>query len=185
MLIGRDGLSPRPARELAAYLRAYADKQLTVVLTPRLMQLRRLVIGEVGRFPDLARVLYERGPQRAMTKLAAMFERLAARGLLTLDDPHGGGVALQLADHGRPAESRDAARGPGHPRAGCSSTPRRRGRAGVPRRLRSAPGRQTESNTVQAAIVVTSYAEIKGSEVRIGRSPSCACATSSRSNGSR
>ena len=44
--------------DLAAYLRAYADKQLTVVLTPRLMQLRRLVIGEVSRFPDLAKVLY-------------------------------------------------------------------------------------------------------------------------------
>jgi AcrR family transcriptional regulator len=78
---------PDDSAELAAYLRAYADKQLTAVLTPRLMQLRRLVIGEVGRFPDLAKVLYERGPQRALTNLAAMFARLAARGLLTLDDP--------------------------------------------------------------------------------------------------
>ena len=83
------GETPEPAgsAELPGYLRAYAEKQLTVVLTPRLMQLRRLVIAEVGRFPDLARVLYERGPQRAITKLTAMFERLAARGLLTLDDP--------------------------------------------------------------------------------------------------
>ena len=78
---------PDDSVELAGYLRSYAAKQLTVVLTPRLMQLRRLVIGEVGRFPDLAKVLYERGPQRAMTKLTAMFERLAARGLLTFDDP--------------------------------------------------------------------------------------------------
>jgi AcrR family transcriptional regulator len=77
---------PDDVAELAGYLRAYAAKQLTVVLTPRLMRLRRLVIGEVSRFPDLARVLYERGPQRAQTKLTAMFERLAARGLLTLDD---------------------------------------------------------------------------------------------------
>jgi TetR/AcrR family transcriptional repressor of mexJK operon len=51
------------------------------------MQLRRLVIGEVGRFPDLARVLYERGPQRAIATLTAMFERLAGRGLLALPDP--------------------------------------------------------------------------------------------------
>ena len=51
------------------------------------MQLRRLVIGEVSRFPDLAKVLYERGPQRALTRLTAVFERLAARGLLTIDDP--------------------------------------------------------------------------------------------------
>jgi AcrR family transcriptional regulator len=78
---------PETSAELAPFLRAYADKQLTVVLTPRLMQLRRLVIAEVGRFPDLAKVLYERGPQRAIAKLAAMFKRLAARGLLTMDDP--------------------------------------------------------------------------------------------------
>ncbi len=73
--------------DLAAYLQDYAYRQLTVVLTPRIMQLRRLVIAEVNRFPDLARVLYERGPARAMAALAALFERLAARGLLALDDP--------------------------------------------------------------------------------------------------
>jgi len=56
-------------------------------MTPRLMQLRRLVIGEVARFPELARVLYERGPMRAMVALAALFERLAGRGLLRFDDP--------------------------------------------------------------------------------------------------
>jgi TetR/AcrR family transcriptional repressor of mexJK operon len=78
---------PDTSAEVAGYLRAYADKQLTVVLTPQLMQLRRLVIGEVGRFPDLAKVLFERGPQRAIAKLAALFKRLAARGLLTMDDP--------------------------------------------------------------------------------------------------
>ena len=51
------------------------------------MQLRRLVIGEVGRFPELAKVLNERGPQRAIKALAAVFEQLADRGLLTVDDP--------------------------------------------------------------------------------------------------
>lgn len=73
--------------ELEEYLRAYAHRQLSVVLTPRLMQLRRLVIGEVGRFPDLAEALYEHGPKRAVGLLAAMIERLARRGLLTVDDP--------------------------------------------------------------------------------------------------
>lgn len=73
--------------ELSAYLRDYAFRQLTVVLTPRIMQLRRLVIGEVPRFPELARVLYERGPMRALKMLAKVFEDLAARGLLSVDDP--------------------------------------------------------------------------------------------------
>jgi TetR/AcrR family transcriptional repressor of mexJK operon len=74
-------------KDIAGFLQMYAYRQLTVVLTPRLMQLRRLVIGEVARFPELARVLYERGPQRATAALAKTFERLAARGLLVLDDP--------------------------------------------------------------------------------------------------
>jgi TetR/AcrR family transcriptional repressor of mexJK operon len=86
-LVVRETAEPDASADLAAYLRAYAEKQLTVVLTPRLMQLRRLVIGEVSRFPDLARVLYERGPQREQARLRAMFERLAARGLLTMADP--------------------------------------------------------------------------------------------------
>jgi TetR/AcrR family transcriptional regulator, mexJK operon transcriptional repressor len=72
---------------VAQYLEDYAFRQLSVVLTPRIMQLRRLVIGEVSRFPELAKVLYERGPKRALTMLAAQFESMATRGLLTLDDP--------------------------------------------------------------------------------------------------
>lgn len=72
---------------LAAYLLAYAERQLTVVLTPRLMQLRRLVIGEAGRFPELGKALYEGGPKRAIHGLATVFERLADRGLLVIDDP--------------------------------------------------------------------------------------------------
>ncbi|MGE0279362.1 MAG: TetR/AcrR family transcriptional regulator [Rhizobiaceae bacterium] len=75
------------ASHLADYLTDYALRQLTIVLTPRVMQLRRLVIGEVARFPDLAKVLYERGPQRAIGILAGIFERLARDGLLVVDDP--------------------------------------------------------------------------------------------------
>ena len=78
--LGKDG-------DLAVYLRDYALLQLTIVLTPRIMQLRRLVIGEVTRFPELAKVLYERGPARAMATLASIFQQLGERGLLQIDDP--------------------------------------------------------------------------------------------------
>jgi TetR/AcrR family transcriptional repressor of mexJK operon len=80
---------PEPAagNDIARFLQMYAYRQLTVVLTPHLMQLRRLVIGEVARFPELARVLYERGPQRAIATLAQTFKRLAERDLLIMDDP--------------------------------------------------------------------------------------------------
>jgi TetR/AcrR family transcriptional repressor of mexJK operon len=73
--------------DVGKYLRRYAYRQLTVVLTPRVMQLRRLVIGEVGRFPELARALFDGGPKRAMATMAALFERLAERGLLVINDP--------------------------------------------------------------------------------------------------
>ena len=73
--------------DVAEYLRRYAYRQLTVVLTPRVMQLRRLVIGEVGRFPELARALFDGRPRRAMAAMAVLFERLADRGLLAIDDP--------------------------------------------------------------------------------------------------
>ena len=73
--------------DIAEYLLAYAVRQLTVVLTPRIMQLRRLVIGEVGRFPELARVLYERGPLHAMKTLARALERLSQEQRLKVTDP--------------------------------------------------------------------------------------------------
>ena len=73
--------------DLEEYLRAFAQRQLLIVMVPELLQLRRLVIGEVGRFPELAAVLYERGPQRAIAEITTMFERLCDRGRLVVDDP--------------------------------------------------------------------------------------------------
>jgi AcrR family transcriptional regulator len=78
---------PDHAAEVAQHLEAYAVRQVTIVLTPRLLQLRRLVIGEVERFPDLARALHASGPRRAMDAQAALFRELTKRGLLTADDP--------------------------------------------------------------------------------------------------
>ena len=57
-----DHVVPDDAIEVARHLEAYAERQLSVVLTPKLLQLRRLVIGEVERFPDLAQALYASGP---------------------------------------------------------------------------------------------------------------------------
>jgi TetR/AcrR family transcriptional regulator, mexJK operon transcriptional repressor len=73
--------------DLAADLRDLARRQLGSVMQPELMQLRRLVIGEANRFPELGRAFYERGAGRSTAALAAAFERLTARGLLHADDP--------------------------------------------------------------------------------------------------
>ena len=73
--------------DLEADLRDLARRQVAAVMQPRLLQLRRLVIGEAGRFPALGRTFYERGPGRTISALATAFKHLAARGLLQLDDP--------------------------------------------------------------------------------------------------
>jgi len=72
---------------LEADLRDLARRQLASVMQPRLLELRRLVIGEAERFPELGRTFYDRGPNRTLTALATSFQRLAQRGALQLDDP--------------------------------------------------------------------------------------------------
>ena len=85
--VHNDVPDPADATDVAAYLQDYAERQLEVVMTPRILRLRRLVIGEVARFPGLARALYDSGPKRAMASLASVFRRLDAAGLLEVDDP--------------------------------------------------------------------------------------------------
>jgi TetR/AcrR family transcriptional repressor of mexJK operon len=73
--------------DLAAGLQGLARALLAQVIQLRVMQLRRLVIGEAGRFPELGRLFYDSGPGRTIDTLAATFEILAARGTLRLQDP--------------------------------------------------------------------------------------------------
>jgi TetR/AcrR family transcriptional regulator, mexJK operon transcriptional repressor len=73
--------------DLEEDLRDLARRQVAAVMQPRLLQLRRLVISEAGRFPGLGRTFYERGPGRTIEALATVFAGLAQRGRLELDDP--------------------------------------------------------------------------------------------------
>ena len=73
--------------DLERDLRRFARGQLRAVMDPRLLKLRRLVIGESGRFPQLGRLFYERGAGRTIDALATTFEQLASRGVLELHDP--------------------------------------------------------------------------------------------------
>jgi TetR/AcrR family transcriptional regulator, mexJK operon transcriptional repressor len=79
-------LSLQDSGDIEADLRDLARRQLAMVMQPRVLQLRRLVIGEAGRFPELGRTFYERGPERTIASLTTAFERLAERGVLELDD---------------------------------------------------------------------------------------------------
>jgi TetR/AcrR family transcriptional regulator, mexJK operon transcriptional repressor len=85
--VSNEVFSVQDSGDVEADLRDLARRQLALVIQPRILQLRRLVIGEVARFPELGRAFYDQGPGRTIAALAATFERLAARGLLHLDDP--------------------------------------------------------------------------------------------------
>lgn len=73
--------------DLARELADYARRWLAVLLRPQILALRRLVLGEVERFPDLGRVWYESGPGRVDRALAQQFARLAERGKVRAPDP--------------------------------------------------------------------------------------------------
>jgi TetR/AcrR family transcriptional repressor of mexJK operon len=85
--VHNDAPPPETGDEVAGYLRDYGLRQLRVVLNPRLLQLRRMVIGESSRFPELGKALYDSGPGRAITAIAGALEQLSHRGFLTIDDP--------------------------------------------------------------------------------------------------
>ena len=73
--------------DLAADLAAFARQHVADVTQPHLIRLRRTIIAEAERFPDLARAWSERGPERAHAVLAEQFRRLHDRGALRVDDP--------------------------------------------------------------------------------------------------
>lgn len=87
---------------LGAELERTLRRQLDIVLTPRLLRLRRLVIGEVPRFPELARALAEHGPQRAIDALTVLLEDVRRRGLLVVADPRAAAAQLNWLVMGEP-----------------------------------------------------------------------------------
>ncbi len=58
------------------------------MLTPTIIALRRTVIAEAARFPELARTWWDRGPRAGHHTFAEVFERAVERGhLRPLGDP--------------------------------------------------------------------------------------------------
>lgn len=74
------------SRETAQTLERLALRFLQVLMEPRLLRLRRLVIANADRFPELGRSWYEQGFERVLETLADCFERLNAAGRLHADD---------------------------------------------------------------------------------------------------
>jgi AcrR family transcriptional regulator len=73
-------------RNLEDDLRRFARQHLTDVMQPHLLRMRRRLIAEAERFPQLAATWYRNGPEKGHETLAAVFSALAARQLLNIDD---------------------------------------------------------------------------------------------------
>ncbi|WP_308909522.1 TetR/AcrR family transcriptional regulator [Pseudokordiimonas caeni] len=65
----------------------YGTKLMQAILSDAGLAFQRLIIAESERFPELARVFYERGPKRGLEELAQYFSRIMQEGLLREADP--------------------------------------------------------------------------------------------------
>jgi TetR/AcrR family transcriptional regulator, mexJK operon transcriptional repressor len=82
--------------DLELDLREFARQHAALVTQPHLIQMRRMIIAEAHRFPDLARAWHRVGPERAHTTLAGQIDKLVARGQLQVPDSL---VAAQLLNY--------------------------------------------------------------------------------------
>lgn len=73
--------------DLERDLTEFATDYLTAVLQEHVVQLRRLVVGEANRLPELGALYYEQAPGRMLSAFADCFARLGRRGLLVVPEP--------------------------------------------------------------------------------------------------
>jgi TetR/AcrR family transcriptional repressor of mexJK operon len=71
---------------VAEMLEHFAAAMLSTMLSPPIINLHRIVTGEVGRFPELGRLFFERGPKRGKARLAVYMESAMADGRLRKGD---------------------------------------------------------------------------------------------------
>ncbi len=89
-------------RPLDAYLLDFARQQLAIVVTPKLMQLRRLAIGEAYRFPELGQLLHKMGPARSIGRLERAFAHYRRLGQLGPADLHAAAATFNWLVMGAP-----------------------------------------------------------------------------------
>jgi TetR/AcrR family transcriptional repressor of mexJK operon len=74
-------------RALKKDLSLLGRQLLAALMEPELLRLRRLVIANADRMPELGRTWYQLGFERVLATLATCFGTLAKRHLLNVEDP--------------------------------------------------------------------------------------------------
>ena len=72
--------------DIEAFLRDAAQKLVRMLLLPSMLGIYRLAVAEAQRFPELARVFYDSGPDLGTRRLAQLLAGAAARGELAVED---------------------------------------------------------------------------------------------------
>ncbi|MDG9793175.1 TetR/AcrR family transcriptional regulator [Brucella anthropi] len=73
--------------DLPDMLTTFGNHLLDVYMSPSVPGIYRIIITEAGRFPDLARVFYEKGPGRTTAHLAKVLQAAADRKEIQIGDP--------------------------------------------------------------------------------------------------
>jgi TetR/AcrR family transcriptional regulator, mexJK operon transcriptional repressor len=60
---------------------------LSFILSPKLVAINRVVVGETGRFPELGRMFFDAGPGRGEVRFAQIVESAMDAGELRREDP--------------------------------------------------------------------------------------------------
>jgi TetR/AcrR family transcriptional regulator, mexJK operon transcriptional repressor len=77
---------PDAIGDLDAWIGDLALRLLRSIMDPKVQRIRRLVIAEAPRFPDISIAYWDRGFERAINTLAEHFRGLTAAGRLTTAD---------------------------------------------------------------------------------------------------
>ncbi|WP_027165716.1 TetR/AcrR family transcriptional regulator [Mesorhizobium sp. WSM3224] len=75
------------AQFLEGGLQQLARRLTTTLMNDELLKLRRLIIANADRMPQLGRSWYDKGFERMLASVAACFQKLTSRGLLRTSDP--------------------------------------------------------------------------------------------------
>lgn len=89
-----------PTGPVAPALQAVGEHLLALFLAPAIVALYRNTSAEIARFPELGRLLYERGPVAMQAAVAEYLRRWHDAGALRIDDPHAAAVQLIMLCRG-------------------------------------------------------------------------------------
>jgi TetR/AcrR family transcriptional repressor of mexJK operon len=81
--------------EAQAVLVSFGRAYLSLLLSPSVLAVNRLVIAETTRFPALGHIFYENGPRQTLDRIVMVMKVLAARALIEAGDMRLAGLVFK------------------------------------------------------------------------------------------